>query len=56
MRASQVPLVAKSPSASAGDIRDEVLISGSGRSPREGLGNPLQCSYLENPMDRGPGA
>ena len=24
-----------------------------GRSPREGNGNPLQYSYLENPMDRG---
>ena len=28
-------------------------ISGSGRSPGEGHGNPLQCSCLENPMDRG---
>ena len=28
-------------------------VSGSGRSPREGHGNPLQCSCLENPMDRG---
>ena len=26
---------------------------GSGRSPREGNGNTLQCSCLENPMDRG---
>ena len=26
---------------------------GSGRSPREGHGNPLQYSCLENPMDRG---
>ena len=26
---------------------------GSGRSPREGNGNPLQYSYLENPMNRG---
>ena len=24
-----------------------------GRSPGEGNGNPLQCSYLENPIDRG---
>ena len=24
-----------------------------GRSPREGNSNPLQYSYLENPMDRG---
>ena len=28
-------------------------ITGSGRSPREGNGNPLQYSYLENPTDRG---
>ena len=27
----------------------------SGRSPREGNGNPLQCSCLENPTDRGAG-
>ena len=29
------------------------LIPGSGRSPGEGNGNPLQCSCLENPMERG---
>ena len=29
------------------------LISGSGRSPGEGKGTPLQYSCLENPMDRG---
>jgi len=28
------------------------LIPGWGRSPGEGNGNPLQYSYLENPMDR----
>ena len=28
-------------------------ISGSGRSPGEGNGNPLQYSCLENSMDRG---
>ena len=39
--------------ANAGDIRDVGLISGSGRSPGEGHGNPLQYSCLENPMDRG---
>ena len=27
-------------------------IPGSGRSPGEGHGKPLQCSCLENPMDR----
>ena len=29
------------------------LNPGSGRSSREGNGNPLQYSFLENPMDRG---
>ena len=29
------------------------LIPGLGRSPGEGNGNPLQCSCLENFMDRG---
>ena len=29
------------------------LILGSGRSPRGRHGNPLQYSYLQNPMDRG---
>ena len=28
-------------------------IPGLGRSPGEGNGNPLQYSYLGNPMDRG---
>ena len=28
------------------------LIPGLGRSPGGGLGNPLQYSYLENPVDR----
>ena len=32
---------------------DASSIPGSGRSPGEGSGNPLQYSYLENPMDRG---
>ena len=32
---------------------DQGLIPGSGRSPGEGNGNPLQHSCLENPMDRG---
>ena len=51
--ASQVALVIKNPPANAGDIRDTGLISGLGRSPREGNGNPLQYSCLENSMDRG---
>ena len=35
------------------DAGDWGLIPGSGRSSREGNGYPLQCSCLENPMDRG---
>ena len=37
----------------AGEVRDMGLISGLGRVPGGGHGNPLQYSYLENPMDRG---
>ena len=33
--------------------RDMGSVPGSGRSPREGNGNPLQYSCLENPMNRG---
>ena len=47
--ASQV----KNPPPNAGDVRDRGLIPGSGRSPGEENGNPLQYSSLENPMDRG---
>ena len=36
-----------------GDVRDEGLIPGWGRSLRKGNGNPLQYSSLENLMDRG---
>ena len=39
--------------ASGDNARDPGLIPGSGRSPGEGNGNPLQYSRLENPMDRG---
>ena len=46
-------LVVKNSPANAGDIRDEGLIPGSGRSPGGGHSNPLQYSCLENPMDRG---
>ena len=38
---------------SACNARDPGSISGSGRSPEEGNGNPLQHSCLENSMDRG---
>ena len=37
---------------SACNVRDLGSIPGSGRSPGEGNGNPLQYSCLENPMDR----
>ena len=40
----------KAPACSAGNVGS---IPGSGRSPGEGNGNPLQYSCLENPMDRG---
>ena len=39
--------------ASAFNAGDLGLITGLGRSPREGNGNPLQYSCLENPMDGG---
>ena len=52
-RASQGALVVKNPPVNAGDARDMGLILGSGRSPGEGNGNPLQYSCLENPMGRG---
>ena len=45
--------VVKNPPANAEDIRDVGSIPGSGRSSGERNGNPLQYSYLENPMDRG---
>ena len=40
----------KNPSANAGDAGSN---PGSGRSPGEGNGNPLQSSCLGNPMNRG---
>ena len=40
---------------SAGDVENEGLIHGLERSPGEGNGNSLQCSYLENPMGEEPG-
>ena len=39
--------------ASAYNAGDLGSIPGLGRSPREGNGNPLQYSCLENPMDGG---
>ena len=37
----------------AGATGDAGSIPGLGRSSGRGHGNPLQCSCLENPMDRG---
>ena len=42
----------KNPPANAGGAGDTSLILGLGGSPGGGDGNPLQCSCLENPMDR----
>ena len=42
--------VGKESACSAGDPRSFL---GSGRAPRGGHSNPLQCSCLENPMSRG---
>ena len=39
--------------ASVGDITDAGSIPGMKRSPGGGHGNPLQCSFQDNPMDRG---
>ena len=44
--------VVKNQPANAGDARDMGSIPGSGKSPGEGNGNPLQSSCLENPTDR----
>ena len=52
-RASQVVLVVKNHLPMQQTLKDVGLIPGSGRSPGEGNGNPLQYSYLENPKDRG---
>ena len=50
VRASLVAQLVKNLTANAGDMGS---IPGSGRFPGEGNGNPLQCSYLGNPVDRG---
>ena len=46
-------LSGKEPPAKAEDTADLGSVPGSGRSPGEGSGNPLQYSCLENLMDRG---
>ena len=48
-----VVLVVKNPPANSGDVGDVGSIPGLGRSPGGGHSNPLQHSYLENPMDKG---
>ena len=57
-RKTWVNLLAKFPGgsdskSSARNVGDTGSIPGSGTSPGEGNGNPLQYSCLENPMDRG---
>ena len=47
-----VVLVVKNPFASAGAIRAAGSKLGLGRAPGGGPGNPLQYSYVENPVDR----
>ena len=44
--------VGKESACNAGDLGS---VPGSGRSPGGGQGNPLQCSCLENPMEKEPG-
>ena len=43
----------KNPPANAEDVRDVASIPRLGRLPGGRHGNPLHCSCLENPMDRG---
>ena len=45
-------LVTQDGKEAAHNAGDTGLIPGSGRSPGEGNGNPLQYSCLGNPMDR----
>ena len=52
MRASRW-LSGKESTCNTVDSRDAGLTPGSGRSPGEGNGNPLQYSCLGNPMDGG---
>ena len=46
-------LVAQTGKESACNVGDPGSITGSGRSPGEAHGNPLQDSCLENPVGRG---
>ena len=51
--ASQAMLEVKNPPTNSGDVGDLGAIPGTGRSPGEANGTPLQYSCLENPMDGG---
>ena len=53
-RASQVALMVKNPLAKAQDTRNAGSITGFGRSPGGGNGNPFHYSCLENSTARGP--
>ena len=44
---------AKESACNAEAVGDTGSIPGLGRSPGGGHGNPLQCPFLENPVDRG---
>ena len=52
---SWVSLVGSDGKESACSVGDLGLIPALGRSPGGRHGKPLQCSCLENPMDRGAG-
>jgi len=47
-----VTRMVKKPTIKAGDVRNAGSIPARGRSPIGGLDNSLQCSCLENPMER----
>ena len=46
-------LSGKESTCNAGDLGDVSSVYGLGRPPGGGNGNPIQCSCLENPLDRG---
>ena len=50
---SQVVVVVKNPPANEGYVRDVGSIPGLEKFPGERHSNPLQCSCLEGPVDRG---
>ena len=51
--ASRVMLMIKNPPANAGEVRDMDSAPGLKKSPGGQCGNPIQCSCMENPMERG---